>query len=133
MPNLRSKSAANRTWCFLVFLQFKSQTGSQQSHFLLIQSLDKTPQYFFTCFAFCLIAAHITTLELAKLESVMFFVAYFNLLQLRCYCINSITEKPQLIFIMKANNVDEITKNNFFIIASFICWFYKKLIVYNTI
>ena len=32
MPNLRSKSAANRTWCFLVFLQFKSQTGSQQSH-----------------------------------------------------------------------------------------------------
>ena len=32
MPNLRLKSAANRTWCFLVFLQFKSQAGSQQSH-----------------------------------------------------------------------------------------------------
>ena len=31
MPNLRLKSAANRTWCFLVFLQFKSQAGSQQS------------------------------------------------------------------------------------------------------
>jgi len=31
MPNLRSKSAANRTWCFLVLLQVKCQTGSQQS------------------------------------------------------------------------------------------------------
>jgi len=32
MPNLRSKSAVNRTWCFLVLLQVKCQTGSQQSH-----------------------------------------------------------------------------------------------------
>ena len=31
MPNLRSKSAVNRTWCFLVLLQVKCQTGSQQS------------------------------------------------------------------------------------------------------